>query len=376
MEGSTTARQPRALSPAEKRNLAAVTNVLPFWNGGDVQGVLGFYEHEIVWTNVALEEVYEGHAGVGRYLNRMLTAFPDLRFDVTHKIPRGDRVAERWVITGTHLGPYLGIPPTGRHAAIHGMSIVHLPEGRFLSDRFYFDTSSVLRDMGLMPSPGVFRAAPARALLRAIVLVSKGLVRSNGAVDAPTEPAILDDLALSDGERQSLALLTQVIETFNRGGYRSISELVAHDVALDNKMFVEMQIGREALVESLAVLATGFPDATLSITQTVVRDDEIACEFRLRGRHHGPFLGVPPTGRQISIPGISHLTIRDGKIAEIALYADSGMLWRQLGLMPPLSFLDTSAARVSLWIAVNRARVIAALTVSVVVALMSSRRKK
>lgn len=83
-----------ALTATEQENLRSVTDVLPFWNQHDIPGVLAFYDDEIVWRNVALEEVYRGKAEVGAFLEKLMTAFPDLTFEVTHKIARGDHVAE------------------------------------------------------------------------------------------------------------------------------------------------------------------------------------------------------------------------------------------------------------------------------------------
>ena len=111
------------LTETEQRNLRAVADVLQYWNSGDIDGVLAFYDEAIAWRNVALEQTYHGHAGVRSFLERLYTALPDLHFGVTHKIARGNNVSEQWVMRGTHLGPFLGIPATGRHIVIEGMAI-------------------------------------------------------------------------------------------------------------------------------------------------------------------------------------------------------------------------------------------------------------
>jgi steroid delta-isomerase-like uncharacterized protein len=153
----------------EVRNLKAVAGVLEFWNLHDVEGILSFYDDQITWYNIALEEVYRGKSEVGAFLNQLLDAFPDLRFDVTEKFAHGTRVAERWSIHGTHKGTFMGVPPTGRSVDIPGMSMVEMKDGRFLSDRFLFEMGVVLRQMGLMPPLTVTNTAPGRALLWAAV---------------------------------------------------------------------------------------------------------------------------------------------------------------------------------------------------------------
>lgn len=149
----------------EQRNLKAVADVLEFWNKGDIDGIVEFYDEEIVWTNVALEEVYRGKGEVREFLTRLFTALPDLQFAVHHKFANGDNIAERWTVQGTHLGTFMGIPATGRHVEINALSMVTMRDGRFLTDQFYFDTGAVMRQMGLMPSLATSQGTLGRGFL-------------------------------------------------------------------------------------------------------------------------------------------------------------------------------------------------------------------
>jgi steroid delta-isomerase-like uncharacterized protein len=149
--GSAEQTETAALSETEARNLRAVADVLPFWNTGNIPGILSFYDEEITWRNVALEETYQGKAAVEEFLERLYAAFPDLNFTVSKKLARGDAVAEQWLIRGTHRGLFLGVPATNRAVEIPGMSMVQMREGRFLRDEFYFDAGIVMRQMQLLP---------------------------------------------------------------------------------------------------------------------------------------------------------------------------------------------------------------------------------
>jgi len=153
------------LTDVEQRNLRAVADVLQFWNSGDIEGIVAFYDDEIVWKNMALEESYEGKAEVRGFLTRLFTAIPDLMFTVDFKIARGDNVSEQWSVRGTHLGTFMGIPATGRPVEIRALSMVTLREGKFLRDEFYWDTGAVMRQMGLMPSLAMSQGGLARGFL-------------------------------------------------------------------------------------------------------------------------------------------------------------------------------------------------------------------
>jgi len=186
-----------ALTDTEQRNLEAVTDVLAFWNTQNVAGVLAYYNDDITWRNVALEEIYEGKEQVEEFLVRLFTAFPDLRFSVTDKIVRGNTVAERWIMQGTHLGPFMGVPPTGRAVEIAGMSMVEMRDGKFARDNFYFDSGIVLRQVGLLPPLSVTSTGAGKAALW--LAVRRGQVARAAAV------AAIAGLALAGWRRSQAA---------------------------------------------------------------------------------------------------------------------------------------------------------------------------
>jgi len=68
----------------------------------------------------------------------------------------------------------------------------------------------------------------------------------------------------------------------------------------------------------------------------------------------GPFLSIPATGRQIVIPGMSMVEMRNGKFYRDHFYFDSNGVLRQMGLMPSIAATQTLPGRAILWAAVNR----------------------
>ena len=58
-----------------------------------------------------------------------------------------------WHAFGTHLGPYHGVPATGRQIEVDGCHAFTMsPEGRILSDKGYWDVASLLRQIGVTPA--------------------------------------------------------------------------------------------------------------------------------------------------------------------------------------------------------------------------------
>jgi steroid delta-isomerase-like uncharacterized protein len=80
---------------------------------------------------------------------RLRTAFPDLRFTVHTSMSDGDTVAFRSTMTGTHLGPLMGMPPTGRPVSVAHMHFIRMVDGRGFDLWHIWDLPGMLRQLGV-----------------------------------------------------------------------------------------------------------------------------------------------------------------------------------------------------------------------------------
>jgi steroid delta-isomerase-like uncharacterized protein len=104
-------------------------------------------------------EDYVRHSGEDDYsrdefaevLKSLYAGFPDLITTTEDLVAEGDRVAYRWVSVGTHLGPYLGVPPTYRRVKASGITLSRLEAGVIVEDWTSWDKASVLHQLGIIP---------------------------------------------------------------------------------------------------------------------------------------------------------------------------------------------------------------------------------
>lgn len=81
-------------------------------------------------------------------------AFPDLVRTVEDMVAEGDKVVARWTSTGTHTGPFMGLPPTGKAVTTTGITIFRLNgAGRIVEEWSETDMVGMLQQVGGMPSP-------------------------------------------------------------------------------------------------------------------------------------------------------------------------------------------------------------------------------
>jgi steroid delta-isomerase-like uncharacterized protein len=90
---------------------------------------------------------------------RMVTAaFPDNRHKVEEVIAEADTVVLRCTLTGTHEGPFMGIPPTGRKIEVNEIHIYRLDDGKAVEHRAGRDDLGAMRQLGVIadavPEPG------------------------------------------------------------------------------------------------------------------------------------------------------------------------------------------------------------------------------
>src|ERR687894_152804 len=71
-----------------------------------------------------------GRDGVKQRVALYYGAFSDWKVTIHDIFGRGDRVAYRWSGSGTHLGEWAGIPPTGLHMTTTGITILRIAEGK------------------------------------------------------------------------------------------------------------------------------------------------------------------------------------------------------------------------------------------------------
>jgi steroid delta-isomerase-like uncharacterized protein len=90
------------------------------------------------------------HAVAGTYRG----AFPDLQFTIEEVVAEGDRVVTRWTARGTNTGSLAGMPPTGKSAAVSGISIERIANGKIAESWVNFDQLGMLQQLGVIPAPG------------------------------------------------------------------------------------------------------------------------------------------------------------------------------------------------------------------------------
>jgi predicted ester cyclase len=79
-------------------------------------------------------------------------AFPDLHVALDELIAEGDRVFVRSTMTGTHDGPYKGIPPTGRNVSAESAEVFRIEGGMFVGYWCLANVAGLMRQLTEEPA--------------------------------------------------------------------------------------------------------------------------------------------------------------------------------------------------------------------------------
>ena len=115
----------------------------------DFDVTIATFEHpryELVGTG----QVFDGEEQVRNYYAASRTAFPDQRNEIHTLRHADDAVVVEFDLLGTHLGNFAGFAPTGRTFRCRMAAIFEFDGDRIVCERIYFDSGTILRQLGLI----------------------------------------------------------------------------------------------------------------------------------------------------------------------------------------------------------------------------------
>jgi len=92
--------------------------------------------------------------------------------------------------------------------------------------------------------------------------------------------------------------------------------------------------GIEGSRQFIGMFLAAFPDLHITAEDVIAEEDKVTARFTVRGTHRGVFMGIPPTGKQVTMTGIQIGRIADSRMAENWLNMDALGLLQQLGVVP------------------------------------------
>jgi steroid delta-isomerase-like uncharacterized protein len=120
----------------------------------DLDAVMATFGMDARYDDEPWADHRTGRDGVRSYYIELMRALPDLAIEVKHWHVAAETLVVEVTIRGTHLGPWRGLPATGRRMEFPLCGIYSFDANdRLAGERIYYDRGAVLGQLGLFHEP-------------------------------------------------------------------------------------------------------------------------------------------------------------------------------------------------------------------------------
>jgi steroid delta-isomerase-like uncharacterized protein len=123
-------------------------------------------------------------------------------------------------------------------------------------------------------------------------------------------------------------------EIWNNGNLGVADELFSPDYVNHDPVSPEVPPGPEGVKQIAKMYRRAFPDLRFTIEEMLATGDKVITRWTGEGTHRAPLRGLPASGRQVRITGISIHRIAGGRIVETWVNWDTLGMMEQLGAAP------------------------------------------
>jgi steroid delta-isomerase-like uncharacterized protein len=237
--------------------------------------------------------VIEGREAFRRWLSDSdVSTWGDWQADVEETVAEGNLVVTRWTIRGSHVGEWRGVAPTGKAITLTGMNMYRVVDGKV--------TASWSEEgwLGVMEQ-----------------------IRPTG------------ERAMSIEEKKAVVYRLNT-EIWNQKNADAVDEIFAPDIVIYRSGRPVIH-GSATLKQWVANYARNtWGDSQATIEEIIAEGDLVVTRWIVRGRHAGEWRGIAPTGKPVTISGITIHRVVDGKIAEAWAEEDWLGVMQQIGALP------------------------------------------
>lgn len=134
--------------------------------------------------------------------------------------------------------------------------------------------------------------------------------------------------------QQNLSLASKYVETLNTQNVDLFDTFITTDYVNHNPAVAP---GLQGVKEFFAGWLAAFPDTVVTMEDAFVAGDKVVGRYTYRATHRGTFVGIPATGKQVTMRSIDIWRVREGMFIEHWDELNLLEVMQQLGVVPPLA---------------------------------------
>jgi predicted ester cyclase len=141
----------------------------------------------------------------------------------------------------------------------------------------------------------------------------------------------------SMSSEQNKTIVRRLLEEPWKGDLRVIDELVDSKYVGYDPAIPEPLRGPDGFKENISTYRAGYSDARITVDDQIAEGDKVATRWTGRGKHDGDLMGIGPTGKQVTVSGLTLSRLANGKVIEEYTNWDTFGMMQQLDVVPELA---------------------------------------
>ena len=133
---------------------------------------------------------------------------------------------------------------------------------------------------------------------------------------------------------ENKAVIRRLVEGFWNGGNADVLDDVFAANFVNQTPAPGVAPNRDGLKHTNLTIRAAFSDSHTTVDDLIAEGDKVAWRWTFRGTHNAPFMGIPATGKQLTMTGIVIDRIAGGQIVERWDQTDVLGMLQQLGVVP------------------------------------------
>ena len=136
---------------------------------------------------------------------------------------------------------------------------------------------------------------------------------------------------------QNKAIVRRLFEEPWKGNLKVVDELIDRKYVGYDPSNPEPLRGPDGFKEFVSAYREAYPDVRITVNDQIAEGDKVATRWTGRGKHDGELMGIGPTGKQVTVSGLTLSRLANGKVIEEYTNWDTFGMMQQLGAVPELA---------------------------------------
>jgi steroid delta-isomerase-like uncharacterized protein len=133
---------------------------------------------------------------------------------------------------------------------------------------------------------------------------------------------------------ESKAVVQKVYDAINAGDMGALAAAVADDF-VEHELQPGVPPNKDGVIQFFTGVASAFEGFRMDIEAMHAEGDRVSILCSAHGKHVGDFLGIPGTGKDVSVPVADFFRVRGDQVCEHWGVMDSGAMLMQMGILQP-----------------------------------------